>query len=523
MKFDRKSRLAVRPPTPRAPGLLWVAAAALALGGCAVGPDFETPAAPATPDYLPGGALAPGVRRISAAAPAASPESWWRQFGSAKLAALIEEALVHNPDLQAASAAVRVAQANAAVQSASLFPSLTAGFAPTRQGNPKNTLDTPAASGSNVYSVHTAQVTVAYAPDVFGGVRRSIESAEALAENRVFQQRGVELTLAANVALAAVQEASLRAQIAVTRRMIHLQGDLLGVLQRQLRAGQIAEPDVLAQETAIAQARLLLPPLERQLDQQRNLLAALTGRFPSEGVAHTFDFSAFRGARPVPLVAPADLVRQRPDIRAAEANLRAANADVGVAIANRLPSITLTAQAGSSAAALGSLFTPGAAMWSLAGGVLQPIFDAGALKNRQIAAEAAFEQSSAQYRATLLVAFQNVADVLRALQADARSIAAAQAAEDSAARNIALIRKQIELGQMSLPILLAAQQAYLQTSLARVQAQASRYANTIALMQALGGGWWNRTAPAPPPTRAAPTMTTTEKDSHVGLLDVEPT
>ncbi len=518
MNFLRKSRLCVGPRGSKAPRACLVAAAALSLGACAVGADFETPVLPPTAQYLPGGALAPGVQKVSTDSEAAA--KWWRQFGSRKLAALIEDALTHNPDLQAASAAVRVAQANAAAQSAALFPSLTATFTPTRQGNPGRTLDTPAASGSNIYSLHTAQVSVAYAPDVFGGLRRSIESADALAENRIFQQRGVELTLAGNVALAAVQEASFRAQIAVTRRMIQLQSDLLDVLSRQYRAGQIAEPDVLAQETAIAQARLLLPPLERQLDQQRNLLAVLTGRYPSEGVAQTFDFSAFRSARPVPLVMPADLVRQRPDIRAAEANLRAANADVGVAIANRLPSITLSAQSGSSAASMGNLFSPGTALWSLAGGVLQPIFDAGALKNRQIAAEAAFEQTSAQYRSTLLVAFQNVADVLRALQADAHSIAAARAAEDSASRNIALVRKQIELGQLSLPILLTAQQAYLQTSLARVQAQASRHANTIALMQALGGGWWSRPAPLEPVT--APALTTTEKDSHVGRVDVEP-
>jgi NodT family efflux transporter outer membrane factor (OMF) lipoprotein len=311
-----------------------------------------------------------------------------------------------------------------------------------------------------------------------------------------FQREGVYLTLASNIALAAIEEGHLRGQIAATRRILALQTDVLRLLQRQQEQGQIALTDVVSQETAVAQTRLLLPPLEKRLAQQRHLLAFLTGRLPSQASNVTFELGSLRMPRRLPLSLPADLVRQRPDIRAAEANLRAANAMIGVAIANRLPQITLTGNVGTAAARFAELATPGAGLWMLAGGVAQTIFDAGALANKQRAAEEETNRALAHYRSTVLAAFQNVADVLRALQADARAMDAAAAADRSASQSIALVRRQVEQGQVSVPLLLAAQQASLQTSLARLDAQASRLANTVALFQALGGGWWTRPDPA---------------------------
>src|SRR5205085_1320256 len=346
--------------------------------------------------------------------------------------------------------------------------------------------------GADTYSLHSPQVSVAFVADVFGGTRRAIESAEAQAEALAFQREAVYLTLSANIALAAIQEASLRGQIAATRRLIALQTELLGILRRRYNNGEIALPDVVAQETAVAQAKLLLPPLEKQLAQQRDLIAFLTGHFPSQEVAATFQLQSFRLPQRLPLSVPADVVRQRPDVRVAEANLHATNAQIGVAIANRLPQITLTANAGSTATAISQLFTPGTGCWMIAGNVAQTVFDAGTLENKQRAAEETMTQSAALYRNTVLTAFQNVAATLRALQADARAVSAAIEAERSASRYIDLIRRQVEQGQVSIPILLNAQQAYLQTSLARVQAEASRLADTVALFQALGGGWWNR-------------------------------
>ena len=369
---------------------------------------------------------------------------------------------------------------------------VTANYNASRQQVPIQSLTSNAASGADIYSLHTAQVSVNFVADVFGGTRRQIEAADALIDVQAFQREGVYLTLTANVALAAIQQGSLRGQIAATRRLIGIQTELLGILRQQYDRGQIALPDVVAQETALAQAKLLLPPLEKQLGQQRDLLAFLTGRFPSQDVAASFELRSFRLPRKLPLSLPADLVRQRPDVRVAEANLHATSAQIGVTIANRLPQITLTGNAGSTASALSQLFAPGTIFWTIAGNAVQTVFDAGTLEQKQRAAEATFNQSSAQYRNVVLTAFQNVADTLRALAADARAVEASTAAERSAMRSIELVRNQVEQGQVSIPILLNAQQAFLQTSLARVQAEAARLADTVALFQALGGGWWNR-------------------------------
>ena len=482
-------------------------ACTLIVSGCTVGPDFLTPPPPAVDKYLPDQRPA----REGRGGPAAGlvwgadvSAQWWRHFGSPELNRLIEAGIAQNADLQTAEAALRVAQTNVVIQRGALFPVVGLGFNSSSQRVASQTLSAPTSSGDYLYSLHTGQVNVAFSPDIWGGTRRQIESAEAQARAAAFQREAAYLSLTANIALAAVQEASLRGQISATTRIINAQEQLLGILRRQNSAGQIALPDVVAQETAVAQAKLLLPPLERQLGQQRNLLAVLTGRFPGEGVKGSFTLRSFHLPRKIPLSLPADLVRNRPDIRVAEENLHAANALIGTAIANRLPQITLSANAGSSADSLGRLFSPGTGFWTIAGNAAQTIFDAGTLAARQQSAEEFTAQTASQYRATVLMAFQNVADTLRALQSDARALNAAIAAEGAASRNLDLMRKQVEAGQISLPLLLSAQQAYLQTALARVQADAQRIADTVALFQALGGGWWNRPGPLVPPVDLVP-------------------
>ena len=369
---------------------------------------------------------------------------------------------------------------------------MQANFQSSRQLTPSQSLASNAANDNSVYSLHSGQLTVSYAPDVFGGVRRQIEAADAQVDNQIFQKEATELTLTANLANALVQQASFEDQIEVTRRLIEIQDQLLALLKRQQQAGQIALPDVLAQETAVAQAKLLLPPLVRQREQQRHLVAVLAGRFPSELRRRTLKLASFKTPHKVPLSMPADLVRQRPDIKAAEANLWQANAQLGVAIANRFPQVAITGNAGSTALTLGQLFSSGTWFYMIAGGVTQTIFDGRTLEMKRKAAEETVAQQTAQYRSTVLTAFQNVADVLVALDADITSIAAARDAERAANRNLDLLRSQLEQGQVSLPSLLTAQQAFFQTSIARVQAEASRLQDTIALFQALGGGWWNR-------------------------------
>src|SRR6266568_2379617 len=472
--------------------------AALMLSGCAVGPDFQVPEPPLVTSYLP-------QNRVSDAAREQVPGQalvrgsdisarWWELFHSRYLNQLIEQGLLHNTELKAAEDAVRIAQANALAQRGALFPTAVGNVNATRQKTPAD-LTSPLQSGASTFSLYTAQVTVNYVADVFGGVRRQVEAADAQVNVQAFQREAVYLTLTSNITLTAIQEASLRGQIAATRGLIELQTQLRDVLQRRYDQGQLARTDVLTQETALAQTRLLLPPLEKQLGQQRDLLALLTGRFPSQPIVETFQLRSFRLPRRLPLSLPADLVRQRPDIRVAEANVRAANAQIGVALANRLPQITLTGNVGSTASTVAQLFSPGTGLWLIAGNAAQTLFDAGTLEQKQRAAEATFDQTTWQYRTVVLTAFQNVADTLRALQADAKAVDAAIAAEQSASANLKLIREQVEQGTVNIPVLLIAQQAFLQTAIARVQADATRLADTVALFQALGGGWWNRPDP----------------------------
>ncbi|MGE0338399.1 MAG: efflux transporter outer membrane subunit [Xanthobacteraceae bacterium] len=469
----------------------------VALAGCAVGPDFETPPAPEQQTYLPrrlGGDVVPGHVVVRGAE---VPPQWWELLRSPALNGLVEEGIAHNADLEAAEAALRAAEANARAQRGALFPVFGAGYTPTRQRVPLEQ-SSPLESGANIFNLHTMQVTVTYVADVWGGARRQIESADALAELEKFRRQAVYLTLVSSIALAAIEEGRLNDQIAATRRIINLQTELLAILRKQSDHGQIAMPDVLSQETALAQARLLLPALEKKLAQQRNLIAFLTGRFPAQAQAARFRLASFTLPRNIPLSLSADLVRQRPDVLAAEANLRAANAQIGVAIANRLPQIALTANAGTAATRVSQLFSPAGTAWMVGASVAQTVFDAGTLENKQRAAEALTQQALAQYRGAVLAAFQNVADVLQALQSDVREIQAATTAQQAASRSVTLARRQIEQGQVNTPILISAQQAYLQASLALIDAQASRLTNVVALYQALGGGWWSRPVPAAP-------------------------
>jgi NodT family efflux transporter outer membrane factor (OMF) lipoprotein len=291
---------------------------------------------------------------------------------------------------------------------------------------------------------------------------------------------------------AAVQEASLRGQIAATQTIIKIERDLLGLLRRQREAGQIAEADVVAQEAALAQVEQTLPPLQKQLAQQRDLLAALSGGFPSDKLTARFELAALHLPRDLPLSLSGKLVEQRPDIRAAQANLHAASAQIGVAIANRLPNITLTATAGSTANAVDQMFASGTEWWAVAGTATQPIFHGGTLFHRELAAKATFDQAAAQYRSTVITAFQNVADALRAIQSDAVALQKAVASERAASRSLDIVRDRMKLGDINYLGLLNAQQTYQQALLSLAQARAARYADTVALFQALGGGWWNR-------------------------------
>ena len=340
---------------------------------------------------------------------------------------------------------------------------------------------------------------MSYLLDVFGGSRRELEGLQSLVDYQSFQLHGAYLTLTSNIVTTAVKEASLRAQIQATQDIIAAQTKQLDVVERQFQLGAVARADVLSQRTQLAQTRATLPPLERQLAQTRHQLAVLIGKFPSEAELPSFELAALELPQELPLTLPSELVRQRPDILASEALLHQASAQIGVATANLYPQITLSGSFGSAGTQLHNLFG-GPTIWSLGAGLLQPLFHGGALTAKRRAAIAAYDQAQAQYRETVLQAFQNVADALRALETDARTLQAQADAAKLAGDTLDLTQQRFALGAVSYLSLLDAQRQFQQTRIALVQAQAARYADTAALFQALGGGWWNsdRAAAAEP-------------------------
>jgi NodT family efflux transporter outer membrane factor (OMF) lipoprotein len=473
---------------------------AVFLAACAVGPDFEGPGAPDAGGYT----REPMTKQTASADVAGGeaqrfvqgldiPGQWWTLFHSAALNTLIEEALKNNPTLPAAEAALRQAWENVYAEEGAFFPTAVVSYSPSRNKTATGVTFTAASSGAPFFTLHTAQVVVTYAPDVFGGTRRQVESLAATAEFERFQLEAAYLTLTSNVVAAAVQEASLRGLIAATEEIIKIQTGSLDILQKQLALGQVAGADVAAVEATLAQAQATLPPLQKQLAVQRDLLTALIGRLPSQEPAEKFELASLQLPPELPVSLPSKLVEQRPDIQSAEAQLHAASASIGVAVAARLPQFTLTGNAGTASNLIGQFITtPGTAFWTLAGNVAQTVFDAGTLLHKERAAVAAFDQAAAMYRSTVITAFQNVADSLHALQSDAETLKAAYAAERAAFKSLEIVRRQLQLGAIGYLGLLTAQNTYQAALLALVQAQAARYADTSALFQALGGGWWNR-------------------------------
>jgi NodT family efflux transporter outer membrane factor (OMF) lipoprotein len=480
--------------------IVCVAATALLLTGCAVGPDFERPAAPDVAGYTPqplaeqtsstdvtGGEAQRFVQGLDI------PGQWWMLFHSEPLNALVEQALKNNPTLPAAEAALRQAWENVYAAQGAFFPTAVVSYSPSSNKTATGVVFTAASSGPPYFTLHTAQVVVTYAPDVFGGTRREVESLTATTEFQRFQLEAAYLTLTSNVVAAVVQEASLRGQIAATEEIIRIETQSLGILRKQLELGQVAGADVAAVEATLAQAQATLSPLQKQLALQRDLLTALIGRLPSQEPAEKFELASLQLPQDLPVSLPSKLVEQRPDIQSAEAQLHAASALIGVAVAAQLPQFTLTANAGTVANQIGQLFiTPGTAFWSVAGNVAQTIFDAGTLLHKKRAADAAFDQAAAMYRSTVITAFQNVADALHALQSDAETLKAAYAAERAAFKSLEIAHRQLQLGAIGYLGLLTTQNTYQTALVALVQAQAARYADTAALFQALGGGWWNR-------------------------------
>jgi NodT family efflux transporter outer membrane factor (OMF) lipoprotein len=469
------------------------------VASCAVGPNFHRPAAPAVDGYTPE-PLASRTAKANVAGGQAQrfvqgmdiPGQWWRLFHSEPLNRLVEEAIRNNPSVEAAQQGLRVARENVAAQKGSFYPSVAASFTPSRNKTATGALSPASASGNPYYSLYTSQLSISYVPDVFGLNRRTLESLKAQADVQRFQVEATYLTLTTNVVAAAIQEASLRGQIAATQEIIKAETEALQILRRQLELGQVAGADVAAQEAVLAQAEATLPPLQKQLAQQRNLLAALTGHFPSEEVPAKFNLADIQLPNDLPVSLPVKLIEQRPDVRMAEEQLHSASAEIGVAVANLLPSLTLSGVGGNQSNQLAQLFGRGTGYWTLAATAAQQIFDAGTLLHKFKGTQGAYDQAAALYRSTVITAFQNVADSLRALQSDANALAAAVAAEHAAATSLNITRKQLDLGQVAYLLLLQVEQTYETAVISLVQTRANRYADTAALFQAVGGGWWNR-------------------------------
>jgi NodT family efflux transporter outer membrane factor (OMF) lipoprotein len=470
----------------------------LLAAGCAVGPDFKRPAAPDVSGYT-AAPLAPTVATPKVEGGAAQrftsgadiSADWWTLFHSKPLDDLIEQSLKNNHDLKAAQAALAVARENVRAQKGVYYPNVSASFGAAHTKQSEALAPTPD-NNAFEYSLFTPQVSVSYAPDIFGLNRRTTESLQAQAQASRYQMIAVYITLTSNVTAAAIQDASLNSQIAATRQLIDINTKMVGILKDQLSKGYASGLDLAAQESQLAQIAATLPPLLKQSAQQHDLLAALTGQYPSQGSSPGVDLSSLTLPQDLPVSLPSALVAQRPDVLQAQENMHAANAQVGVALANRLPNIQLTGDVGSSALAIDQVFTPGTGFWDVGAALTAPIFQGGTLLHQERAAQAAYTQASEQYRSTVLSAFQNVADTLAALQQDAEGLKAAAAAEQAAKVTLDLSQRQYRDGYAGYLALLSAEQAYQQARIGLVQAQANRYADTAALFQALGGGWWRR-------------------------------
>jgi NodT family efflux transporter outer membrane factor (OMF) lipoprotein len=468
------------------------------MAACAVGPNFKRPTPPEVSDYT-----TPALSTTVASPDVTGGEAqhfangvditadWWTLFHSKPLNELIERSLASNHDLKAAQAALSVANENVLAQRGVYYPNVTGNFSASRQrqsGQIAPTLN----SNAFLFNLFTPQVSVSYVPDVFGLNRRTVESLQAQEQAARFQMIATYTTLTANVVVTAIQLGSVQMQIDATRELIDSNSKVVQILKYQLAKGFASRLDLAAQESQLAQVAATLPPLLKQSAQLRDLLAVLAGRFPNQPPAEDIALSSLQLPQELPVSLPSELVTQRPDVRQAEANLHDASAKIGIATANRLPNIVLTANTGTTAAAMDQLFTSGTGFWGLGAEVTAPLFQGGTLLHQERAAKAAYVQAAEQYRSAVLTAFQNVADTLTALEQDAEALKAAAAAADAAKVTLDLAQRQWQDGYAGYLALLSAEQAYQQGRINLVQAQANRYSDTAALFQALGGGWWHR-------------------------------
>ena len=483
------------PSLPAAASLL----IACLLTACVVGPDFHSPEPVGSDRYSN---ELPAAQHESAELPRlvasdSIPEEWWQIFKSAELVRLVRQGLENSPTLAAARARLEASQETLNADTGYvLYPSVDAGLDAARKkisgaafGNPGN---------GSIFSIYNASINISYAIDFFGGSSRYLEYGQALVDYDALQLQAARITLASNIVTAAISEASLREQVAATEAIIAAEAGQLEITEKQFELGAIPKAELLSQRTTLAQTRAALPALHKALAQTRHLLATLTGSLPGEAELPEFSLGDFSHPEEIPLTLPSRLTRQRPDVRAAEAVLHQASAQVGIATANLYPNIKLSGSYATEATRLGDLFSAGSSVWGLGAGLVQPLFHGGELQARKRAAIADFNQAAASYRQSVLDAFKDVADALLALETDSIRLQLEQQSEQLATETLALVQEQHRQGAVSYLELLHARRQYQQSRLGVIQAEAALYADTAALMYALGSGWQGHDAEEQP-------------------------
>ncbi len=484
----------IRPSAQRAAAL---GLAMAMLVACAVGPDFVRPAPPDADRYtrepLPAATEAADGRAQNLASNATLAADWWRLFGSVQLDGVVQQALADNPTLQAAEASLRHSQDTLRAGYGVYFPSAGAELDARRQrtASSQQGLRIP----SSTFDLVTLSGTVSYALDVFGGERRKVEGLRAQADYQRFATRAAYLALTANVVNTAVARAAYSAQIRATEQLVDLERQQLRLVEAQVRAGTVPYSSALGVRGLIAANEALLAPLRQRASQAEDLLATLEGVVPSKAALPGIELASLSLPLDLPVSVPSDLVRQRPDILEAEAQLHAASADIGVATAAMFPSFSLSGTYGASGSGFGTLSAASGRFWSLGPSATIPLFQGGTLWYGRKAAIDAFEQAQAIYRQTVLDAFAQVADSLKALEHDAEALGAQVDARRNADEALGLLQANYRAGLVSYTDVLVADVQAHQATLGYIQAVAQRHQDTVALFVSLGGGWWNGKGP----------------------------
>lgn len=460
------------------------------LAGCTVGPDFRPPAAPSLKKYETADEAEPAAESAIGISTAASlPSDWWRLFNSAALDDAVRQGLQASPTIAAADASLKQARDELRSGEGIFYPQIGAATSVARQQPSRDA--SPAHAGEGTYNLFALSAGVSYVLDVFGGERRTVEALGAQADYQQNASRAASLTLAADIADTVIAMAGYRAEIAATTQTVASEQSMVHLAHAQAVAGTGSYAAELALQAQLQETEADLPALQQQLSKAQHLLAVLEGHPPADPEPSMPGLDEISLPRVLPLSLPAQLVRQRPDILQAEAALHAASAEIGVQTAAMLPSITLSGEAGYGATSASALFSGASGLWSVGAGITEPIFNGGAPWYRRQAAKDAYAAADAGYRQTVLVAFQQVADLLRGIAHDQTTLSARDRALATSRRAWALAEANYRSGLSNYSDLLLADNQLREAEIAQTQARVGQYQDAVALFASLGGGWWN--------------------------------